>query len=81
MKKIDSKLLSKFENYEFNSKNLIVGGRTSRRNDCNVSSYDDDNSGWRSDSTDLSDTERGTDGCNPISWSSGSLFEQSSDLK
>jgi len=64
MKKINSKLFENFNKNEIDQSSLIVGGRTSKRKDCNASSYEADNSTWRSDSTDKSDTVRADDGCN-----------------
>ena len=49
---------------EITDSSAITGGRTGRRKDCNGSSYDADNSGWRKDSSDNSDTVRADDGCN-----------------
>lgn len=66
MKKLNSKLFENFNNNEIDNTSYIVGGMTSKKQDCNQSSNDDDNSGWRKDSSDSSDTTRSDDGCNEI---------------
>ena len=64
MKKNKGNLLDTFESNVISKMNLLVGGATTSKEDCNASSYDDDNSTWRKDSTDTSDTVRADDGCN-----------------
>jgi hypothetical protein len=57
--KLESLNDSLFENFQKNEivdSSAITGGRTGRRKDCNASGYDADNSGWRKDSSDSSDT-------------------------
>ncbi|MCH2231366.1 MAG: hypothetical protein MK105_13575 [Crocinitomicaceae bacterium] len=64
LEKLDSKLFENFSGSELNDISLVYGGATSKKDDCNASSYDDDNSRWGKDSTDASDTVRADDGCN-----------------
>ena len=56
--------LKTFEMKSISKMNLLVGGKTSKRDDCNASSYDKDDSKWRKDSSDTSDTFRADDNCN-----------------
>lgn len=61
------KLLETFEMNAISKMNQLVGGiadMTDKSKDCNASSFDDDNSKWKKDSTDSSDTTKADDHCN-----------------
>ena len=61
------KLLETFEMAAILKMNQLIGGiadMTDKSTDCNVSSFDDDNSKWKKDSSDSSDTVNSTDHCN-----------------
>lgn len=58
-----------FKEFKLNAPEKVLGGAvggTSKSKDCNPTGYDDDNSGWRSDSKKTgTDTVRADDNCNP----------------
>lgn len=58
-----------FKEFKLNAPEKVLGGavgNTSKSKDCNPTGYDDDNSGWRSDSRKTeTDTVRADDNCNP----------------